>query len=369
MIVRLIQTLRPAILCSLATFSFLTLSAGDLLGYELNVRSRNTTVQAGQSGYFDMYFELKSGSPALSGYMVKFTLTGPTSYAEVSDFAQANNAVFPGQTPQTDSTYPLPSNTASAYDWLSGIGAANPIANGAGIARVNFQTSAASGGIYAIAVDSNPANTTFSDGAGNPLTISNFISGEILILHTMTWNGSNGNWTDATWTGLPPGYPDRSADVVIDTPYTVTAGAAQQAHSIYVGGGGQLLIDGGTMAVTNDITGMGKISLHSGILTAKHIRADSLELAGGSKLILGSSSSGSGSAGASESLNFAAQTNQVPEPGTLMLLSTAVLFSLLWLRSHCFLIIRRRLGGIIRRGFIRWISKTSLMQAGAIDSK
>jgi hypothetical protein len=121
--------------------------------------------------------------------------------------------------------------------------------------------------------------------------------------------------------------------VVNDTPYTVTAGAAQQAHSIYIGGGGQLLIDGGTMAVTNDITGMGKISLHSGILTAKNIRADSLELAGSSKLILGSSSSGSGSAGASESLNFAAQTNQVPEPGTLMLLSTAVLFSLLWLRS------------------------------------
>ena len=284
--------------------------APDAGAYVLNVRApQEVEVQAGQAGYFDLSFEVLSGVPALASYNVKLGLTGPTADVRITGFAEAPQAVFPGSVPIASEFPPLPGSSAAAFDYLPDLRAENLIVNGAGLARVQFQTTAASGGVYTIAIDPNAARTNFTDGNGDPLTISSLVNGQLIVLHTMTWSGHDGSWTDATWLGSPPSIPDRAADVVINTPYTVTMTGAQQAHSVAVGSGGQLLVSGGSLTVMDGISGTGS-TIVNGSLTADSIIQGTLTIGAGGSVTIRETT------GAGGNMNV----SQVPEPSTLALL-------------------------------------------------
>ena len=52
---------------------------------------------------------------------------------------------------------------------------------------------------------------------------------------TLTWNGvSNGNWTDAQWSGSGLSYPNNMADAVVDTPNVVQVNSNQAANSLEI---------------------------------------------------------------------------------------------------------------------------------------
>ena len=74
--------------------------------------------------------------------------------------------------------------------------------------------------------------------------------------HTASWNGStDGNWTDSQWSNAPPAYPNSLVDAVVDTPQVVTVDSAQQASSLFLSGGGEVMIaSGGSLAVGNNVT-------------------------------------------------------------------------------------------------------------------
>ena len=96
-------------------------------------------------------------------------------------------------------------------------------------------------------------------GPGTVFYASNVGADQQPLTHTMTWTGTNGNWTNASWTSTPPSCPNDAADVVINppsaTPYTVTVSSAQRAYSVDVSNGGRLSIAaGGSLTVATGIT-------------------------------------------------------------------------------------------------------------------
>jgi hypothetical protein len=111
---------------------------------------------------------------------------------------------------------------------------------------------------------------------------------------TMTWTGTNGNWTDSTWTSSPPAPPNDSADVVINppnaTPYTVTVNTPQRAYSVDVSNGGHLTVAAGSLTVVTGLTygtqdpendTPGTTTVQAGAsLTAPFIRQDTLNING-----------------------------------------------------------------------------------------
>lgn len=103
-------------------------------------------------------------------------------------------------------------------------------------------------------------------------------------LHEMTWNaGHDGDWTDRTWTGfLPPPYPNGLADVIVDTPSTVTVTFDQEANSLSVSDGGQVTIrDGSSLQITTDVeVGSGGTLEINGSLTAEIINIEGTLTAG-----------------------------------------------------------------------------------------
>jgi hypothetical protein len=206
------------------------------------------------------------------------------------------------------------------------------------LAKVTIDATGAAGGVYPLHLKGVAASIYQPNGVDTefPLVTTTVNDGRIAVLHAMTWNkGDAGNWTETQWLGAPPFapfYPDDSADVVIGTPYAVTVSAAQLAHSVGTSTGGQLLINGGSLNVTKDITGTGKTTLQNGAtLTANHIFQDTLELSGGCIVTLRPIGSGAGAG----SMEAGSPMHPVPEPGVIMLLSIACLCVLL-LRSFGF---------------------------------
>jgi autotransporter-associated beta strand protein len=109
-----------------------------------------------------------------------------------------------------------------------------------------------------------PQNTSLTVLTGSPpsqpLPVPATITdGRIVVLHTMTWKGGNGNWTAANWldsASPASSYPSNdSADVVVPAG-TVTANAASFAHSLAVSGTGGLSLSwpAGTLTLANRLT-------------------------------------------------------------------------------------------------------------------
>ncbi len=112
---------------------------------------------------------------------------------------------------------------------------------------------------YALNLEHVAANYAPPDGFGTNFgeggpTIN---AGQIVIVdkHDMVWNKSdNGIWTEATWTGSPPPYPNYTAGAVVNTPYNVAVNNAQEADKLTLSGGGRIAIgSAGSLAVTTDL--------------------------------------------------------------------------------------------------------------------
>ena len=82
---------------------------------------------------------------------------------------------------------------------------------------------------------------------------------------TLTWNGvSNGNWTDAQWTGSSLPYPNNMANAIVNTPYVVQVTSGQAANALAISQGGQVAVaTGASLSVSTDtsVTGGGTLSV------------------------------------------------------------------------------------------------------------
>jgi hypothetical protein len=220
--------------------------------------------------------------------------------------------------------------------WLT----VNPDGAALGAYRVNLQD-----------VGGNLADTPFTtDFAGTPASFpANDGWIQIVSLHDMKWNAaSNGNWTDASWSSSAPPVPNYTANAVVDTPYMVHVGSAEEANAVALSKGGKLSIDSsGSLAVSSDVTVASGSSLHvEGTLKAQALTLnDTLTLTNGGQATFsnitgtGSLAVGNSSTLTAESINvdsltigsassvnasfgnlLPAEANQVPEPSMLALL-------------------------------------------------
>src|SRR3989304_6203921 len=98
-------------------------------------------------------------------------------------------------------------------------------------------------------VDGGPWTTDFAGVLASFNSSNDWI--EIIGLHQMKWNAaSNGNWTNATWTGSPPPFPNYTANAVVDTSYTVNVTSTQEANSLALSSGGKVSLGStGSLAI------------------------------------------------------------------------------------------------------------------------
>jgi cytoskeletal protein CcmA (bactofilin family) len=136
--------------------------------------------------------------------------------------------------------------------------------------------------------------------AGTPLDFFNLAS------ETLVWDGDHdGNWADLTdpvnhvglshWTGGATGtsipfYTDETtgSEVIINTGHATVATAAQAAHSVDVGAGGQLSVVGGDLTVMHGLNSSSTAALTvggGGMLTADRGTITAVSIGGGSGTI------------------------------------------------------------------------------------
>jgi hypothetical protein len=140
--------------------------ADEIILHAINGPGDSITVPPGES-FFDVFFEVISGTPKLAGYQVQLNLENPPGLGPTgirfTDTDIAANPVFPGQSP----LYIL-SNSNTTLDvndlLLSGD---VEVKNGAGLFRVFVHADAGSAGTYAVTINPDPITTGFSDGLGN----------------------------------------------------------------------------------------------------------------------------------------------------------------------------------------------------------
>ena len=158
---------------------------------------------------------------------------------------------------------------------------------------VSMSTVTTSAGIYN---DRNPdwlfwdiANLTATDeitftgvSNSNQVTLTAFAFDHISA-PTQIWNaGASGNWSDATWTGSPPNFPDATVSAKIDTAYTVTVDGNRATYMLTVLNDGKLVIATGNSLTVASTVSVASVSSGFG-----------LTMASGSTLSLGSGSVGS----------------------------------------------------------------------------
>ncbi|MCE9551773.1 MAG: autotransporter-associated beta strand repeat-containing protein [Planctomycetes bacterium] len=116
-------------------------------------------------------------------------------------------------------------------------------------------------------VDATPGDVYRISGLGDTGHGSNGIGAvtfDTLFTGTgLTWNaGANGNWSDPTWTGGPPTFPNAADSVVatIDTPHVVTIDGARDTLKLNVSNGGAVDVAAATSLAVSDTTTVGAAS-------------------------------------------------------------------------------------------------------------
>jgi len=148
---------------------------------EMMVVVGSTEVLPGQSGFLDVSFEVVDETYSLAAYLIELNRSGPDSGVRFTEFAEPDNAIFPGQVAAQTATRPgLPGPIAAANDILPA--GENLITDGAGLLRVLFETDLDSLGVYDVTVDTSAALTNFSDGSGALIPIDGFVAGTITVV-------------------------------------------------------------------------------------------------------------------------------------------------------------------------------------------
>ena len=150
---------------------------------ELILHVQDAEVTAGESGFFDVFFEVTDGAPMLAGYQIELNLSDAGAGVRFTDFGEAENAVFSGQAAaQTAGRPVLPGPTAAANDFIL-TPAETAILDGAALLRVHFEADPGSAGAQVqVNIDSNSLRTSLSDGSGATVQVDSFVGGTITVV-------------------------------------------------------------------------------------------------------------------------------------------------------------------------------------------
>jgi hypothetical protein len=316
------------------------------------VRVNDAGAIEGQSGCFDVIFEVSSGTFDLVAYVIELNVSGPTGGVRFTHFAEPRNPVFPGSVaePVPDSP-PLPAASAWAYDYLPAGSAA--ILDRAGLLRVWFETDLDSAGVYDVVVIAEPSRTNFADEFGGLLPVVSFLPGRITVIPdppTLTWDGGSGEWGDSFW-NLGSTSPDgaermvvSSGHVTVEHDYTdqFAASLLIESGTVEVFPGGVLktlfetTVAGGTLAVDGTLTAGELTVAPGGVLSGSGTIQTNVATIGG--VLSPGGSFGPGTLTIDGDLRLGGDTilggpgpgtADVPEPGTWVILATAAIGLLL----------------------------------------
>jgi autotransporter-associated beta strand protein len=153
-----------------------------------------------------------------------------------------------------------------------------------------------------------------ASGAVDPNYNISYVAGTLTIgLATLTWNGvSNGNWTDAQWSGANLVYPNSNVNAIVDTPNTVHVTSSQAANALQISNGGQVAVAAGaSLSVTT-----GTSVTHGGTL---NVDPNGAFITGGTlTLDTGSSLTGGPISAAAYQLNDGTASANLSGPGGLL---------------------------------------------------
>jgi len=168
--------------------------ADEIILHAINGAGDSITVPPGDS-FFDVSFEVISGTPKLARYQVQLNLENPPGPGPTgiwfTDTDKAANPVFPNQSP----LHTLSNNntTLDVHDLLPFPNVDVEVKNGAGLFRVFVHADPGSAGSYPVAINPNPVSTNFSDSLGNSW-VPTFRNGTITVTGGIT-------------PGMPPSNP------------------------------------------------------------------------------------------------------------------------------------------------------------------
>ena len=151
-------------------------SAATAVGLTVNSVKVVSNASSAVSGYFDIVFNVPSGvNDSLGGYTVEVDASPTNSGLVFTGAATPANYVFGTQTPTVLSG----ANTTSmaVTDYLPGANQANPITDGEGMARIQFQAQPNVNASFTVTL----SNLTLSDGQGNALPTGTINPGTITV--------------------------------------------------------------------------------------------------------------------------------------------------------------------------------------------
>ena len=248
-----------------------------------DVRTIPITVSGGDPvRALDFFVQVADGGSDNYGTATKPVITAINIIGPGTIFSPSNVGSHPASLPEgmiwSDSTNTQPGVTIAAAGTLAYV-------------TVNTAGTHSTDAPYALSVANVAANYMYPD---YPLSTDfgditpTINEGQIIIvdLHDMIWNKSgSGVWTEHTWTGSLPPYPNYTARATVNTPYNVAVNDAEEANKLTItGAGSQVSIAAsGSLAVTTsvNVSAGGTLSVAAGAkLTATGIILDDGTIAG-----------------------------------------------------------------------------------------
>jgi autotransporter-associated beta strand protein len=230
----------------------------------------------------NFFVQVADGGDANMGTATKPKITGIDIIGPGTIFYQHNTGSTPYHLPDSGGTYLIWMDTTAAPrgETVSASGA---------LAFLTIDTTGTTSldDPYPLTLENVAANSEFAPPGGFSTDFGNgeptINAGQIVIvdIDDLTWNKSdNGLWTETTWTGSPPPYPNYTARAIVDTNYIVHVDDAQEANKLTLSGGGTVAISStGSLAVTTDV------NINSGgvlaVVTGASLTATGINLSGG----------------------------------------------------------------------------------------
>ena len=235
----------------------------------------------------NFYIQVADGGEINEGIATKPKITGLDIIGPGTLFNQSNTGSEPMHLPDSGGTYLIWKDSTTTAPGVH-LNATGTLA----FVTINTANTSSSDSPYSLNLDNVAANyfypdEPFSTDFDSETPLPTIHPGQIIIvdLHDMHWNKSaNGVWTEPTWTGSPPPYPNYTARAFVDSPYKVDVNDPQEANQLTISNGGQVALGpSGSLTITNSMTvdsnGMLSIAPGSG-LTTTSIQLDHGKISG-----------------------------------------------------------------------------------------